>query len=785
MTRVARETAAPRWALFRLIRPYGRDLVVVTGMLFLLALADLAAPWFLKVLIDDVFPSAEAVASLEGGRVAGAGLGQDVPSDVSVEDKPEAGSEAKPEATPGANAKPKPKPNAKPNAQPNPATAPAPGPPLSDGRDPAAWAPTRQSIASTDADGPSGGGRWDLLWLVLPGMALSYVARNALFYGSRMRATRVSEDVGVRLRRRLFEHLQRLGLRYYRSNQPGRVSARLMDDTYKVQGFVQDKLPTLVRYAIELVVLLVVIFTVNWRLALAATLVLPLHFWTWRRFRGPIRRSHSEAQEHIADAHAGIVESFLGIEVVKGFGAEERESENFSQAIDASRKSTIRTQRYHFTQKVVADLLVGLGTVLLVGYGAWEVFQGRMTGGGFLMFFWYVKMLYPAVLEVISGTGHLARATSSVERVHELLDEPVVDRAGRGDGVAELGELRGRIEYRDLNFRYEADGPMVLTGVRMTIEPGEHVAITGHSGAGKSTLISMLPRFNEPTSGQVLIDGRPADTIEVGALRGLFGFVFQDLFLFNASIRDNLRYARPDASDDEIIEACRATGADAFIRRLPDGYETVIGDPGGELSRGEKQRLTIARAVVRDPRVLVIDEATASIDPEAAHEIIRALLQRMVGRTVIMVTHDPTMIDLVDRVITIESGRVARDEATVRARRALGLLEPDASQLIGAPLAADMLPLVPRATPGPPGLGSTGAGLGSAPGAGANGAASSSVRAGASASANASPEAEAETGAIDDSDAAASAAERGGAAGGGRMDSAAEEPAAGGEPRGQ
>ncbi|MCK4872339.1 MAG: ATP-binding cassette domain-containing protein [Phycisphaerales bacterium] len=560
----------------RLLRPYGTLLVLIVSLLFVLTFVDMAQPYFLKLLIDEVFPRPGEAAAL---------------SEVTA----------------------------------------------------------------------TGAGNWGLLWFILPAMGLIYVARNALFFASRMFSLRVSEDLCFDLRKRLFDHLQQLSLRFYRTHQPGKIGSRLMDDTFKIQSFIQDKLPTFARYFLEAQVLLIIIYVVNWRLALASTIVLPLHFWTYRKFRGPIRKSHSEAQENLAIAHGNIVEKFLGMEVVKGFSAEDRESTTFREAIDASRRSQMRSQRYHFTQKVAADLIVGVGTVLLLGYGAMEVRHGRMTGGEFFMFFWYTKMLYPAVLEVISGAGHLSKASASVDRVFEMLEEPTADADVPARGGVDTAALAGRIEYEHVGFSYDEHGASVLKDISFTIEPGEHVAITGPSGCGKSTLMSLLPRFNDPTKGRVLIDGRPANTIPIRALRGLFGIVFQEVFLFDASIYENIRYARADATLDEIVEACRITGADETINHLPDGYHTKIGASGCDLSRGEKQRITLARALVRDPRILIIDEATASIDAAASRDIIYSILSRMKGRTVIMITHHTELLDFVDRVIAVEHGGIAYD----------------------------------------------------------------------------------------------------------------------------
>ena len=216
-------------------------------------------------------------------------------------------------------------------------------------------------------------GGWELLSIILLSLCVIYVMRNVLFYISRMISVRVSEHVCFNLRQRLFDHMQQLGLDFYKANQPGKISSRVMDDTFRIQTFIQDKLPTLLRYTIEFQIILILLYVVNWKLALASTIVLPLHLWTYKKFYLPIRDSHHRAQEHLAEAHGNLVETFMGAQVVKGFSAEKRESESFLETIRAGRDVQITTQRFQFAQKVIADLLVGVGTVLLLAYGAWEV----------------------------------------------------------------------------------------------------------------------------------------------------------------------------------------------------------------------------------------------------------------------------------------------------------------------------------------------------------------------------------------------------------------------------
>lgn len=505
------------------------------------------------------------------------------------------------------------------------------------------------------------GGSGALLVLILVGLLITYALRNTFFFWSKMLSLRTSEDVCFSLRKRLFDHLQQMSLRFYSANQPGRVGARVMDDTYKIQSFIQDKFPLLMLNLLKAQVLIVVLCVLNLRLALAALAILPLQYITCRFFRVPIRRSHSEAQEHLSAAYGSLVEKFMGMEVVKGFSGEQRESAIFNEAIDRSRQSQIKSQRFHFFQKITADLLVGLGTILLIAYGAFEVIRGRMLGGQFMMFFGFVMMLYPAVLGVISDIAHLSKATASVGRVFEMLEEPAQDARGNETGTEESGLITGgSIEFREVVFGFDAGSP-ILRGIDIAIRSGERVAIVGPSGAGKSTAVKLLPRFIEPTSGRVLIGGLEAGEIPLQMLRASIGMAFQEVFMFNASISENLRYARADATIEEIRDACRLTGVDHVIERLPDGYETKLSDYGAEMSRGEKQRLTLARALLKGSKILIMDEATASIDPESSRAIVNEILKATPERTIIMVTHEIGLVDMMDRVIGIRDGKVFFD----------------------------------------------------------------------------------------------------------------------------
>ncbi len=504
-------------------------------------------------------------------------------------------------------------------------------------------------------------GHWLLLMTVLGAMLGLYAVRNLLYFGGKTISVTVGEDVCFSLRKCLFERLQHMSLRFYHQNKPGQLSSRVMNDSYVIQQFIQNELPKLVQALLLFLGIIATIYAMNWQLALASTVVLPMHIAAYYYFRRPIKRASSAAQRHLAEATGNLIEKFLGIEVVKGFAGEARENAAFERSIDQSRRSELRGQRYHVLQKVLADLLVGLGVVFLFGFGAYQV-MGRpadeaLAPGDFIAFFWYIRMLYPTVIDMMSGSAKLARASASIDRAYEVLelipDEP--DTASHAPV-----EVHGRLSFRGVGFAYPDGGP-VLSGVSFDVEPGEACAIVGASGAGKSTLMSLVPRLNEPTEGEVLLDGVDVKGLALKQLRGAIGVAFQETFLFSSTILENLRYARPEASEDEVIAVVRQIGMHEFVLGLPNGYDTMVGDAGLSLSRGQKQQITLARAMLKAPKVLILDEATSSIDEAREAVLIPEVIRFMKGKTTLMVTHRPALLRHVDKVIHIEKGRIAYD----------------------------------------------------------------------------------------------------------------------------
>ncbi len=501
-------------------------------------------------------------------------------------------------------------------------------------------------------------GHWMLLFTVLGSMLGLYVLRNLMYFGGKILSVSVGEDLCFALRKRLFERLQNMSLRYYQHHKPGQLSSRVMNDSFVIQQFIMDEFPALIQAVLLFLGIVAVTYVMNWQLALASTIVLPLHMAAYYYMRRPIKRASGDAQHYLADATGNLIEKFLGIEVVKGFAGEERENASFQRAIDLSRRSQKRGYRYHVLQKVLADLLVGLGIVLLIGFGSYQVFglpAGRaLAPGEFIAFFWYIRMLYPTVIEMMGGSAKLARTSASIDRVYEVLDLTPDEHIDQPDAPI---MITGALTFDNVSFRF-GDGPEVLHDVSFTVKPGEVCAVVGPSGAGKSTLMSLVPRMNQPAKGRLLVDNLDITNLPLHQVRNVVGTAYQEAFLFSSTILENLRYAHPEATREQIVEVMQRIGMHDFVNELPSGYDTRVGDEGLSLSRGQKQIITLARAILKDPKILILDEATASID--VAHEatIIPVILEFMKGKTTLMVTHRPDLLKHVDQVIHLDHGRI-------------------------------------------------------------------------------------------------------------------------------
>jgi subfamily B ATP-binding cassette protein MsbA len=501
--------------------------------------------------------------------------------------------------------------------------------------------------------------RYRMLTHVLAVLFGIYLLRNLFFFLAKTKVIVVGERTAYELRQRLISHLHTLSVDFYQQNKPGRISARVMLDVQSVQQFIQEELANIMINVLMLVVAGAIMIHMDWLLALVALSVMPFQVLVYYLFRRPIAAYAREAKEHIADVSGDLIEQFGGVAAVQAAGVQDREQEKSSRSMRMGMRAQIKQSRYYILQKVAADLLVALGVIALFGVGGYSVIHKGMSIGYFMAFYIYIWMLYPRVLELVSQAGKFTRTATSLERVFEiLLIEPRVRQmpSARPHAIE-----RGSIEFRGVSFSFQ--NGKVLDDLSMTINPGEHVLITGPSGSGKSTAVNLIPRLYDPQEGRVLIDGMDVRDFTLSSLRSQIGVVLQDCFLFNDTVADNVRYVQPEASDEAVFEACCRACAHEFIVRLPRGYLTVIGEGGVQLSQGEQRRLMIARAILKKPKILILDEPLVSLDAEARTRATEGMASLFESCTVLTITHYPDELPHADKIIDIREGK-----ATVRER---------------------------------------------------------------------------------------------------------------------
>jgi subfamily B ATP-binding cassette protein MsbA len=357
----------------------------------------------------------------------------------------------------------------------------------------------------------------------------------------------------------------------------------------------------------------------------------------------------------LGDINARLQDSLAGMRTVQAFGREEQELERFSRESEGYYRARVRGIRYWSSMFPGIGFVAALGMAAVLGIGAKMVTQGVLTIGTLVAFLSYLQSLYGPIRSLVEIDNVFLQAIAAGERIFELLDEEPEITDGP-DAVA-LGKVEGEVLFDDVHFRYPT-GDEVLHDVTFTMAPGEMVALVGRSGAGKTSIANLVCRFYDPTHGRILVDGHDLREVQLDSLRSQIAVVLQDTFLFNTTVRENLLYGKPDATDEELVTAAKAAYAHAFIEELPDGYETELGERGVKLSGGQKQRLALARAILADPRILILDEATSSVDAEAEYLIQQALESVLVGRTSLVIAHRLSTIRNADKIIALENGRI-------------------------------------------------------------------------------------------------------------------------------
>ncbi len=499
------------------------------------------------------------------------------------------------------------------------------------------------------------GDRVTLLLLACGAMILIAVGTGAATFASKRIIGRVGRAFAHDLRGRLFAHLQRLSLRYHDSRPTGDTITRLTSDVSTVQETVADTGVDALKNLFLGAGLFAVMVWMNPQFALVSLWTAPLLWWTAQRVRRRVRESARAARASNGRLASVAQETLTSMRIVQGLSQEPQQQERFQ---DQNRRSLEAYQQgieHQARMAPVVDLLEAAGLALVMGVGAFQVMKGAASVGDMVVFFAYLQKLTAPMKSLSKVSIVLAKARASSERIRAVLAEApeIVDRPG---AVGAPG-FAGGIEFRDLTFRY-APGRPALSRIQFRLFPGEKVALIGPSGAGKSTVLSLIARLYDPDSGAVLIDGRDVREYRLRSVREQISLVLQDTLLFSGSVKENVAFGRPGATDEEIVQACSMADADDFIRALPDGYETDIAERGCTLSGGQRQRLALARAILRKSPILLLDEPTTGLDAASEEAVIRALEKASQGRTTILVSHRPTCTRFVDRIVVLDRGEI-------------------------------------------------------------------------------------------------------------------------------
>ena len=466
----------------------------------------------------------------------------------------------------------------------------------------------------------------------------------------------VGERMLADLRTAIFTHIQRLHLGFFERTPAGVVISRLTNDIDAMNSMVTDGPTTLVQNTLTLVGSAAVLLVLDWRLALATLTVFPAMAVGTAIFRRYSARAYRRTRERMGDVTASLQEDISGVRVVQAFRRESANFRRFRAVNDGYRAANVQTVNYASIYFPFVSLLSAVATAVVLGYGGILVFRGQLTPGALFAFIALLSNFFDPVQQLSQFYQTLLGAMAALDKVVEVLEtEPAMSDSPT---AAPLPPIAGKVEFDDVHFSYAPGASEVLHGVSFTAEPGQTIALVGHTGAGKSTVVKLLARFYDPTAGRVLIDGHDLRDVQAHSLRSQLGIVPQEGFLFSGTVRSNIAFGRPEAPLDDVVAAAQAVGADEFIRALPEGYDTQIQERGARLSIGQRQLVAFARALLADPRILILDEATSSVDIPTEARIEEALQTLLAGRTALVVAHRLSTIRGADVIVVLEHGEV-------------------------------------------------------------------------------------------------------------------------------
>lgn len=497
-----------------------------------------------------------------------------------------------------------------------------------------------------------------MLNLISVGIVVVFLFRGIFYYGQSYLVSYIGQKVIIDVREVMFRKFQRMPMAYFDRHQTGETMSFITNDVAAIQAALVDNLIEMVTEGSILIGSIVMMIMLDWKLSLLTLVVIPLVGQAMKIFGRKLKRNGTLIQERMADITSLLQESISSIRVVKSFVREQYEIDRFCRQNELNFQAAMQNVRLTSLLTPTVEFLAALSVTFIVWFGGYEVVNGVMTAGSLVAFLTYAVNLANPVKRLSRVYGSLQRAMAAVDRVFHVLDLP--ETIKDAPDAKPLPATQGHVEFHDVSFEYKKGVP-ALVDVSLEARPGQMVAFVGPSGAGKSTIANLIPRFYDVTQGAITIDGHDIRDVTVASLRSQIGIVPQETMLFSATVRENIRYGRLDATDEEVEAAARAANADAFIRALPKGYDTAVGERGLNLSGGQRQRISIARAILKNPRILILDEATSALDTES-EKIVQAALDRLMeGRTAVVIAHRLSTVRNADNIVVIDHGRIVEE----------------------------------------------------------------------------------------------------------------------------
>lgn len=483
-----------------------------------------------------------------------------------------------------------------------------------------------------------------------------YLLRALFQFGTNYLSHYAAWKILQEIRQHLYDHIQKLSLRYFLDRQTGELMSRVINDTRNFEHLLAHAIPTIVVNALMIIGIAVILFSMNFKLALYTLVPMPFLGWLALKFNKLSRPLFKQAQKEIAEVNSILQDNFTGITEIKAFTREEDASARTRELIKAHTSAILRALKLSNAFHPTIEFISSTGTVIVIFFGGRLALGGQLPLEDLVAFLLYLGLFYGPITALGRINEGLQQALASADRVLEVLnqDPDIVDEP---DAV-ELSLVKGEIEFRQVSFGYNEEIP-ILKNISFRVQPGETVALVGPTGVGKTTIARLIPRFYDPDSGAVLLDGQDLRKIKVSELRRQVSLVSQDVFLFNGTVRDNILFGRPNATEEEVINAAQAANAHEFIVKLPQGYHTKVGERGVKLSGGQKQRISIARAILKDAPILVLDEATSAVDTQTEVLIQEALDRLKKNKTTVVIAHRLSTVQDADQVVVLKDGEIA------------------------------------------------------------------------------------------------------------------------------